>query len=269
MDPSEIEFYRLLVSGMLGMLLLAIGIVTFVVVYQRQLIHKQEEIAQLEISFQKELLQGAIITQEEERKRIAQDLHDSIGSLLSGAALYLNQVNSTPNSPASNAQQQSSSLIKEAMGSIRTITRDLLPVNLQRFGLVDALQDLLSKTTGGANLEVHYIHQGYYPFEEQKELAIYRITQELLNNTLKYAEAQNIYLQLHFADGQLDYSYRDDGKGFEYDQYQRSAKEGLGLGLGSIESRFRIMEGEASFNSSPGKGVLVRIQGPVQSQKTD
>jgi len=251
------------------MFILAVSVIGFVVLYQRRLYSTQKEIAQLEISFQKELLQGAIITQEAERKRIAQDLHDSIGSLLSGAALYLNQVNAGPDSPAAEAQQQSSNLIKEAMGSIRTITRDLLPVNLKRFGLVEALQDLLSKTTGGANLEVHYIHQGYSPIEEQKELALYRITQELLNNTLKYAEAQNIYLQLHFTDGQLDYSYRDDGKGFEYDQYQRSAKEGLGLGLGSIESRFRIMEGEASFNSSPGKGVLVRIQAPIQSHKTD
>ena len=256
-------FYLLLV-GMLGMFILAAGIIIFVVVYQRRLIKKQEEIAQLEIAFQKELLQGAIITQEAERKRIAQDLHDSIGSLLSGAALYIDRINSSVNTDIlTTAKEQSGQLIQQALGSVRTITRDLLPVNLQRFGLMDSLEDLLSKTTGGADIQIHITLNGTGRFEEEKELALFRITQELLNNTLKYAQAKNIYFQLHLMEDSLNYSYRDDGQGFDYDHYQRSAIEGLGLGLGSIESRFRILEGTSSYHSAPGKGVVVHIDAPI------
>ncbi len=270
MGQTTDQVFVLLFVGMLGMLILAVGIVTFIVVYQRRLIRKQEEIAQLEINFQKDLLQGAIITQEAERKRIAQDLHDSIGSLLSGASLYINRINTeaTPDILAT-AQKQSHQLIQEAMGSIRTITRDLLPVNLQRFGLIETLQDLCTKTLNASDIEIHFNHEGNGRFEERKELAIYRITQELINNTLKYAQAKNIFLQLQIMDDQIEYSYKDDGEGFDYMQFQRSAVEGRGLGLGSIESRFRVLEGEGSFESAPGRGVLVRIQAPILKQKTD
>ena len=201
------------------MLLLAIAIVIFFVIYQKRLMTQQEKLLRLEFEYQKDLVNSSIQTQEVERKRIAADLHDSIGSQLSATKLYLRQLLRNPEKSEEYQQQvkrEAMELLEETILNVRQITHDLLPLSLERFGLVAALEDLVDRYNELGEGEVQFDCREERRFEVEKEVAFYRIIQELFNNTLKHARAQRIELSLQFRDSQVHLQYQDDGVGFDF-----------------------------------------------------
>jgi len=262
-ETEAIDFsLPLLLSGVIIMLLLAVALVVFFVVYQRRL-HAQQLLREQEANrHQRELLAAAVEIQENERRRIASDLHDDIGSLLSAARLYLRQFDPHAE-PESNemVKEETLSIISKMIQNTRRITHDLLPSELEKFGLFAAVEDLCERVSRSGSLTVNCVAGEDKRFDAKSEVALYRVLQELVNNTLKHAEAKRIDVDYVWRKDRLHFRYADDGKGF--DLTKAAQRGGAGLGLRNIESRISLIGGEVDYQTAPSKGLQVRISIPV------
>ena len=246
----------MLAAGTIVMLLLAVFIVMFVVMYQKKMIKKQAE-------YQLGLLEVNIQAQENERKRIARDLHDDVGTLLSTVKLKIGQIsqNAKRSHPLpSNFEREAKLLIDETIANTGRISRDLLPATLEEFGLVDALKELCDRINTSSNITVHFLHEGNGRRLKKKiELALYRMVQELVNNSVKHAEADKINVALKVESGQLEMIVNDNGKGFDFQKVKQRPPEKRGLGLRNMESRISVLNGKIMYESALGSGTKVTI----------
>lgn len=261
---KEVEVYILLFGGMAAALFLAVSMVLSFVLYQRKVIFKNQQILQIQNAYQKDLLHATLVSEEQERERIARDLHDEVGATLATAKLYLAQIKfrvvETPNEALTKAEdlaQQANELVNRTIQHIRLISRDLSPVVLTGMGIAAAVSELASTINTAKAIPLHCDCPDHLPrFEAMKELMLYRIIQELINNSLKHAQAQNLYLSLRCEDGKkLFFSYRDDGKGFD----MKKTSSTKSLGLKNIESRSDTLGGKATFTSKENEGVRFEV----------
>lgn len=261
MDQSEdLEILQVLLVGICGMFTMAIAIIVFFLVYQKRIIKQQKLRNELESKHQKELLKASLQSQEAERKKIAQDLHDDVGALLSTSKLYLNQVvDGLKNDKNAEMGMKSLDLHGQMIHKVRHLAKQLRPVVLENLGLITAINNLATQINESDSINMVFeTLDNELSLRKDKQLDIYRILQELLNNTLKHAGAQNINLELLWDDYQLCMIYKDDGKGFNYLQ------EYEGLGLMNITSRATIHNGKVIY-ASVTKGVDISIIIPIKS----
>ncbi len=247
-----------------GMLLLAIAIVFFVVFYQKKLLSQELDLQKIEAAYQKRLLEASITSQESERKRIAADLHDEVGALLSATKLNLSLLHRSLGHEGQTENitslDNAKTTIDEAIHSVRRISKDLLPSTLAQYGLSEAIKDLCTKLSSpGLSIEF----SGACSIEEFPEstlLALYRIAQELLNNAIKHAEAHHIVVTLKHSEHYCILIVEDNGKGFDYTMTRSAYKAGKGMGLFNLESRTVLIGAKLDFSSgSDGKGTIARV----------
>ncbi|MEL6274230.1 MAG: ATP-binding protein [Bacteroidota bacterium] len=266
-ETSGLDFsLTLLLSGIIGMLLLAVALVVFFVVYQRRL-HGQQLLRQAaENRHQRELLSAAVEIQENERRRIAGDLHDDIGSQLSAARLYLRQLDPEASSEVNTEVKDATlEIVSRMIQNTRRITHDLMPSELEKFGLFAAAEDLAERLRKTGDIEVDYQAGRDLRFDAKQEVALYRVLQELVNNTLKHAEAQRIEIAYTHQQDDLLFQYLDNGKGFDLNiQNQRG---GAGLGLRNIESRVSLVGGQLNYHTAPGEGLRVAVKVPLKNRR--
>jgi two-component system, NarL family, sensor kinase len=261
--PSEelAPWFPLLVGSSV-LLALALAIIIFVLQYQKRLLQQQENLRQVREGVQQQLLEAALEAQEHERRRIGRDLHDDIGATLSVVKLHLNAwQDPQPDGPASQAKE----LLNGAVGELRRISRELLPVMLDKFGLVKALESLAKTVPASAEVEVRFTCSGEVrPLPPRLELIAYRVVQELLNNALKHAEADIIRIDLAYEPGALRLFFADDGKGFAYSPNQTIvATDKPGLGLFNLQSRVSLAQGTLYFLSAPDEGTQAALFLPI------
>jgi len=153
-------------------------------------------------------------------------------------------------------------LLDNMITQVRGVSHEFLPNELIRFGLVAAIEDHCERLAKLNHLDVAFIYDKSYDFPKMQKLSLYRIIQELTNNTLKHAEASQIEIKLKTEMDQLLFTYRDNGKGF--DQTNLQSKK-MGLGLKSIESRASMLGGEVAVQSAVGSGFQVSISWPARA----
>lgn len=202
------------------------------------------------------LLEG----QEQERKRLAREIHDGIGPTLSTLKMNLANIQGDiENIDATLDQkfQRSYQMIDEAADELRTISHNLMPKVLSDFGLVEAIDSLCDKIDE-AGLRVEFISIGLEErLNKVSELGLYRITQELINNTLKYGQAKKITVQLIKRDTGIRLMYEDNGKGFDHKSISK------GLGIMNIENRAKALAGRVIFDSQPSQGMTCIVDVPL------
>jgi two-component system NarL family sensor kinase len=256
-DEDQIVNIILIAIGLLT--LMSLAIVAFFYFSRKRIIKTELEKATMEIAHQKDVLQSTIITQEEERKRIAQDLHDAISSKLNIVSLNANflKEDAITNEETRKIGESILKITTTVLQSSRRIAHDLLPPTLDKFGFAAAMEELLDEINETKRFVVGFTVDYNEAFlNPTKELHLFRIVQELLNNSIKHSEAKNINLNIFTKENKLYLQYSDDGKGFDY-ALKRTAK---GLGMSGIENRVQILNGEINFETSPGKGILVTIE---------
>ena len=262
MEPNgteSLEIVNVILYAIGLLILMSIAIVLFFYFSRRRIMKTELEKANLEIEHQKEILQSTIITQEEERKRIAQDMHDAISSKLNVVSLNANMLSDTSNTPEETGKIADNILKVTAtvLENSRKIAHDLLPPTLQKFGLEAALEELCDEMNLTGKFSV--MQKMDYPgdtLDKEEELHLFRIAQELFNNAIKYSEAKQIDLSLLKEGQTVLMSYQDNGKGFDLEV----AKKARGLGLSGIANRVEILKAELSMNSAPGDGLFVQIR---------
>lgn len=218
---------------------------------------QRQQILELEKTNRLNSLDAMITGQEEERKRIAKDLHDGLGGLLATVKLQFASVQREVEKLAeSNVYQKANHLLDDACVEVRKIAHNMMPDALMKLGLYDAVKDMSEniEENNGINIQVNNI--GFESrLEETKEVMLFRIIQELFNNIIKHAEAKNIIIQFSKYDNELTLTIEDDGNGFNL---ENAKKEG-GLGLKSIQSRVDYLEGNLEINTEKGVGTTTNI----------
>ncbi|HTQ27688.1 MAG TPA: ATP-binding protein [Puia sp.] len=235
--------------GTIGMLTLTIGLIVFVSFHQRKVIRYQQQLQKLEQDQQKTLLNASIRLQEEERQRIAADLHDDAGPLLATARLYLNEnfVNLDKNTQLQsiyNAKQ----IIDDTIQLIRNISHSLMPPTLKNFGLESAVNDLFQKISGSGSMNASCRFHDYRErLKPENELIIFRVIQELVNNILKHSNASFIHLTQNTSGNRFFVRLHHDGRGITQTDFEKLNKSNVGLGLKNIQSRLKVLQGKIFF----------------------
>jgi signal transduction histidine kinase len=210
------------------------------------------------MKLQRERILAEITIQENERKRIATDLHDSLGPLLSAVKLNINSIDIQPNDR--DVLERAGKSLDEIIGSMRQISYDLLPNTLELKGLTEAVRDFIGHIgyRKGINIQLYVVKDIEVP--KEKEIHIFRMIQEIIHNAIKHADAKNLQIGLSVEDNNLLLLAKDDGKGFDVELEKERSR---GLGLKSLESRCEILNGLLSLESKPGFGTNYFVKIPM------
>ena len=235
--------------GTLGMLVLTIGLILFIIFHQRKVIRYQMKLQHLEQEQQKILLKASIHLQEEERQRIAADLHDDAGPLLATARLYLNE-NLVNQDKGTQLQSifQARQILDDTIQLIRNISHSLMPPTLKNFGLESAINDMAQKISGSGTINASSRFHDYKErLKQEKELIVYRIVQELINNILKHSNSSFIHITQNSQGDNFILRIHHDGRGIVQADFDKLNKSNIGLGLKNISSRLRVAQGSIFF----------------------
>lgn len=221
---------------------------------------QQQRITELETEKQLAATEAVLKGEEQERTRLAKDLHDGLGGMLSGIKYSMNTMKGNLIMTPDNAQafERSMDMLDSSIKEMRRVAHNLMPEALVKFGLDTALKDFCNDIHQSGALNVSYQSVGMEGKEPDQTTAItiFRIVQELLNNSLKHAAAKNAIVQLNRTDDQLSVTVEDDGKGFNTAVLQHSG----GIGWSNIQNRVEFMKGKLDVQSAEGKGTSVHIE---------
>src|SRR5690348_2567769 len=235
--------------GTMGMLVLTVGLVLFIIFHQRKVSRYQRTLQKMEEEQQKILLNASIKLQEEERQRLAADLHDDAGPLLATARLYLNE-NLVNQDKATQLQSifQARQIIDDTIQLVRNISHSLMPPTLKNFGLESAVNDLFQKISGSGTINASSrFHEYKERLKPEKELIVFRVVQELINNILKHSNSSFIHLTQNNQNGSCLLRLHHDGRGIVQADFEKLNKSNIGLGLKNISSRLKVAHGNILF----------------------
>jgi len=220
---------------------------------------QQQKIIELEKDKQISAIDFMMKGQEEERSRIAKDLHDGLGGLLSGTKLsFMNVKENLVLTPENAAQfDKSLGMLDITISDLRKVAHNLMPEALVKFGLQDAVRDFCDTIQSSSGIQIKY-----QQFGEQRKLTnttevfTYRIIQELVNNAVKYAAANEILVQLTIATDKISITVEDDGKGFD----KNTLLQNKGAGMDNINYRVQYFNGIVDIVTAPGNGTSINIE---------
>ncbi|HEY9004810.1 sensor histidine kinase [Ohtaekwangia sp.] len=260
--PSEYQIALLITLGTVGMLLLAIAIILFMVFYQKKMIQEQFKRQQLELIYQQKMMEAALESQEQERRRLAGELHDSIGAMLS--TIRVGIITVARQLPSPESLDQPKMMLDDTISSVRAISRELMPSTLEKFGFAPAVKELCERFHETSLLPIHCVEQGEVrSFEKSRELMLFRVVQELLNNALKHSRASVVEVTIAGGDT-LSVSVEDNGIGYDPDAIKNATQNGKGLGLFNIENRARVLGASVLFDKERSIGSKVTLIVPYE-----
>ncbi len=243
------------ISNIIITVVIFLGVIVFYMIYTFSKQHRKIT------KWQEARIKAEIDTLENERKRIASDLHDDIGPMLSAIKLQVNHVEPV-NEEEKIIIEKSGKLMDEVIGRFREIAYDLLPNTLIRKGLIKAVAEFITKMNEAHALQIRFVHDENIPLSSEGELNLYRIVQEIIHNTIKHAEASELIIELNKKNNQLVFAATDNGKGFNYNQTSQLPAQGLGLM--NIQNRVALLNGKLVIESQPLKGTHYNILIPLE-----
>lgn len=256
---EKLKNHRMIRNGIIGVSLLIM--LVLLLLYNRYKLKQKNLMQEQARRQQDDLLKQTIHIQDEERKRIAMDLHDSLGSLLSAAKLKLSAASDDKHRAEINNENLNEGILilDEAIDEMKNIAYNIMPVTLSRYGLILALQGLFNRISHRTGLSIEYTYHGFANrVEETIENSLYRIVLESVNNILKHAGAKKISVQLVRHPAYISLVVEDDGSGFIPGDKQYS-----GNGLGNIYSRVQKLKGRLEIDSHPETGTTIIAEIPV------
>lgn len=246
------EIVLVYIIGTFGMIILAGAVFFFFVTYQKRLLKKELEIHRIKTEQQEELLKNTVLAQEQERKRIAQDLHDEVGAMLSVVKLNVSRFEKKSEAPdMKKLAFETRNYLNDVIGEVRRISRALMPPLLEKLGLYFAVEELVGRINKSNQLYAVCWKSGEpFRINTKDELAVFRVVQELINNAIKHSQASQIMVKIRFGTASFALSVSDNGVGFDMEKV-----EGQGLGLKNLESRTQMAKARFKMKSAPGKGT--------------
>lgn len=228
-------------------------------IYIRQIFNLLDRVQAMRKHNEQRLLSAVIDTEENERKRFSKELHDGLGPLLSASKMTLSAINLKQlDNENTEILHRAESIIDKVIETTRELAEHLTPQVLEQYGLKKAIQSFIRMVTDeGLNIKL-ITHLKQQHFSAQTEVVMYRVCCELLNNTLKHAQAANVEIILAEHVDSLELIYQDDGIGM-----QLNATTSSRMGLTNIQSRIRSVNGTIEIRSYPEKGFYAQIKVPI------
>lgn len=221
---------------------------------------QQQRINELETEKQLTATEAVLKGEAQERTRLAKDLHDGLGGMLSGIKhSFINMKGNLVMTPDNmQAFERSIDMLDSSINEMRRVAHNMMPEVLVKYGLDTALRDFCIDINKSGALEVNYQSIGMegVEIEQTTAIALYRVAQELLNNSIRHAAANSAIVQLSKTNGRLTLTVEDDGKGFELNSLDQSK----GIGWQNIRNRVDFLKGRIDIQSAPGKGSSVLIE---------
>jgi signal transduction histidine kinase len=230
-------------------------------IFQKEL--QQQKIIQLENEKQLAATQAVVQGQEEERSRLAKDLHDGLGGILSSAKYSFNNMKQHFILTEDNAMafEKSMSMLDASIAELRRVAHNMMPESLMKLSLNEALQDYCQQVSSSGVLDISYQSFGMENLvvDNTIKITVYRIIQELTNNIIKHAAASKSLVQVIAKEGMLNITVEDDGKGFNVNALEDAA----GIGYKNTLSRITFLNGRLDVRSKPSEGTSVYIEIPL------
>jgi signal transduction histidine kinase len=208
-----------------------------------------------------------LTTQEEERRRIAVELHDELGQILTAVKINLESIERSPDANTMARLPAMIESVDDALQRIKDIALDLRPSVLDDLGLEVALRWFADRSTRNAGIAAHLSIDALPPLEPNLQTACFRVTQEALTNVERHAKAKHVWIDLHVLDGALELSVRDDGVGFDVGAARARAIAGSSVGLLGMQERVALMGGEHEIVTIASGGTLVRARFPLSNSE--
>lgn len=264
---AELSAQRILLERtylIIGGLIVIVGLLVIIFLLARGRFRRKQQLAEhsKQLAVREAFIDATIRSQENERKRFAQDLHDGMGQLISSLRLMVNQLDKkTPVEEKLSIAERSETILNDMHTEIRSIAFNLMPQTLIQHGLLPALQEMALRINHTGKITVRV--QGYdlpTRMHEVKEISLYRIIQEWINNVIKYAGASTIDVQLIRHEDEINITIEDNGLGFDAAKLEMSK----GNGWRNIKSRVNLIKGEIEIDSTPQrKGTTLMMRIPV------
>lgn len=258
---TELEIIYTVIYAFIAFLMMTVSVLVFIYYSRKKIIQKEIEKKYLEIKYQKEMLNAAILTQEKERKRIARDLHDDISSKINIISLNSHFL-IAPNLSEIEIKEITSNIIDvsaKVLESTRRISHDLLPPIFEEFGIHVAIEELCCNFSKVDDLVINYKNnfkqEIFDEIDKKNHLHLFRIIQELINNSIRHGKASKIDIVLEKKKKKRVCKYSDNGKGFDVND----KKVKKGLGMKNIESRVEFLNGEFKIESAIDQGIQVNL----------
>lgn len=249
MDTKETTLYTaiLIASVVIGIIILF---------FVRSIVLQQKRV----VNLQKENMLAAISSMEKERTRIAADLHDDLGPILSVVKFQIDNVETITVEEKAELQK-ASAYIDDLSTRLREISNNLMPNVLLRKGLVSAIEEFKNRVEQANHLSIHFTHANLPALSQEQNIHVYRIIQELVHNSLKHARASSLQIALQAKGQVLTILYKDNGIGFDY---EKRLKESPGIGLRSLRNRAELIGGSLRVESIPMKGTAFLFTIPIK-----
>lgn len=249
--------------GSFGMLLLVGSMGLFILVYQKRILREKQLQAKRELSYQNQMIQLQIESQENERKRIGADLHDSLGSLLWGAKVNANfiQRSASLSGESLNSYNELVQILDNSIQIMRRISWELSPEAFQYTGLSESVKKLCGQLNG-KGVSIDFYENAHVEWNSIEALHVFRIIQELISNSVKHAQASLISVSFNWNSNFLDLEVIDDGIGFKLERNRK------GIGWWNIEQRVKQLQGSISIGeTTSAKGTHVFVKIPLTNGK--
>ncbi|HYF32641.1 MAG TPA: sensor histidine kinase [Chitinophagaceae bacterium] len=260
---KEEEVIWITVVGTSIALFLSVTLFIFFISYQKRKFKYTKEKQQLRTDFQQELLRAQLEIQEQTFQNISQEIHDNIGQMLSLAKLNLNTTDISQPKIAEDKIQRSKDLVSKAISDLRDLSKSLNPDIIMKIGLSEAIQRELLLVAKAGQFEVNLTQNGdLFRFDPQKELIVFRIFQEILNNIITHSKAKTVDVNLDFQPHRFSLTVADDGEGFDVEKLD-CEETNLGLGVRNMKNRAILIGANFTLNSILGKGTKAAVDLPV------
>lgn len=255
------NIYLLIFYGVVLLLILVASFLLFYIRNQSVVWKQKRQLQETQIAQQKELLNAVIDSQEVERKRIGQDLHDEIGGTLSAIKLMLNSLRNQLSNEQDEVMSEAKQLIDKMIVDVRHISHDLSPPGLAVFGLFTTIEAFVTLINNTGEIKISLVQEEAVEeinLPEKTALALFRVLTQLVDNTIKHANATEITIEFK-SEATLLINYSDNGKGFDIDKL----KERSGIGMQNIQSRLQMVNAQYQIETSVGRGFRIAISCPL------
>ena len=239
-------------AGIAFILLLATSFLVITFLNQRKKWQIENEMGKLKEQQQNQLIEAAVRSEEMERHRIAEMLHDEVGAILSSVRMHFANINSNQLDDKGKAlHEKSKGLLDEGIQKVRTISHNLHSTLLKEFGLNEAIRNFMTKTVQGTLVKVEMdLDNNYHIETAETDLGVYRIVQELTNNILKHAHADYINISSKIKGENLELVIRFNGSGLSQEEFEELRFRQEGLGLKNIQNRIILLKGNIHFEKN-------------------
>lgn len=261
MEILEIQSNNLSLFVSIAIAVMLMLIISFLLAFntsQRKKFQYQQNLLNLKEEQQNELIKAAVRSEETERHRISEELHDEVGALLSATNLYLRNLHPENFSKEDTSiYNKSLELLDDSIQKVRSISHNLHSAILKELGLNEALQSFAQKLSQADRLQVTTeLDENYKTKNPENDISIYRILQELCGNIIKHSNATFLKITSHIENNILTFNIQHNGNGLTQDEFEKLRYEGKGLGLKNIQNRIILLKGKINFERNENENTI-------------